>query len=311
MTSYPRNFGAMLHAFLDGWKPNQETIDFQHMDKRVDPETGRKTTIHGPWVPCKSLRDLIRLAQVWPIWDNYITVQRFTKWETRGRESFSDHDSYVLDRIYTDEDPVEGVQDCLANLPKYRRMQDDLEVSGRSCVWITSSGRGIHSYTYLTRPVNAKLGQELQDILGYVYNLNLDYWKPITRAGMMRLPYSKNSRTGTWVLYVGRNMTLSGIRNAMRSTLEGDGCHWDYPARIPPERILEMSPGESALKEYREKKREQALQKIKRNEERRVAEITALLNEGKTLEQAAAELGFVDARYVRRWTNVVDLEGHI
>ena len=77
MTSYPRNFGAMLHAFLDGWKPNQETIDFQHMDKRVDPETGRKTTIHGPWVPCKSLRDLIRLAQVWPIWDNYITVQRF------------------------------------------------------------------------------------------------------------------------------------------------------------------------------------------------------------------------------------------
>ena len=121
----------------------------------------------------------------------------------------------------------------------------------------------------------------------------------------MRLPYSKSSRTGAWVLYVGRNITLSNIRNAMQSILKGDGCHWDYPARIPPERILEMSPGESALKEYRDRKREQALQKIKRNEERRVAEITALLNEGKTLEQVAAELGFVDARYVRRWMNTL------
>ena len=184
-------------------------------------------------------------------------------------------------------------------------------MNGRSCVWIIGSGRGIHSYTYLTRPVNAKLGQELQDILGYVYNLNLDYWKPITRAGMMRLPYSKNSRTGTWVLYVGRNMTLSGIRNAMRSTLEGDGCHWDYPARVSPEQVLKMSPGESVLREYREKKHEQALRKIKRNEERRAAEVTALLNEGKTLEQAAAELGFADSRYIRRWMNVVDVEGHI
>jgi hypothetical protein len=309
-THYPRNFGAMLNAFLNGWKPNEEAIDFQHMGKKLDPETGRKITIHGQWTPVRSLKELIASAQSWPITDNYITGQRFAKWDTEPykdgtteRVIRSDHEAYRLDRVYTDTDPEDGRADCLDWLPRYKRMQDELEVDGKTPVWINCSGRGYHSYTYLDRIVSWRNGQILQDVLGYVFNLELDFWTPISRARMLRLPYSKNSRTGTWVLCVGRNMTLGGLRNAMKSSLEGDGCHWDNPIRVPPEHILKLHPGQKVLDEYREKKREKARAKIRRGMEKKAREAVLLLNGGKNWSEVVKLMGYHDERYLRYWVN--------
>lgn len=270
-TSYPRYFVEMLYAFLDGWRPYVEGVDYQHIGKKTNPVTGRSRKAPGPWIPCRSLTELIGITQRWPVTDNYITAQRFTEWETRAGENGrpgsvvkSVHNTPLLDRIYTDTDPIDGEEECLDYLPRFKRMQDELEVGGQSAVWINCSGRGYHSYTYLDRNVDVREGRLLQDILGYVYDLELDYWAPITRARMMRLPYSKNSRTGTWVLCVGRNMTLGGLRNAMKSDLSVDGCHWDSPVRVTPERILALDPGVRILSEYREHRRERAREKIRR-----------------------------------------------
>lgn len=306
-TVYPRNFGAMLSAFLSGWKPNEEMIDFQHMEKKLDPATGRKYTIHGQWVPCRSITELIAQTQRWSITDNYITGQRFGKWVTGldndGNEYVvsSDHNSYLLDRIYTDTDPEDGRADCLDWLPRYKRMQDELEVDGKTPVWINCTGRGYHTYTYLDRFVSWRQGQVLQDLLGYAFDLELDFWTPITRGRMMRLPYSKNSRTGTWVLCVGRNMTLGGLRNAMKSDLSGDGCHWDNPIRISPDRILGLHPGQKVIEEYRAKNREKAMSKIRRGMERKVREAVRLLNGGKSWAEVAELMGYHDERYLRQW----------
>jgi hypothetical protein len=256
-THYPKNFGAMLHAFMFNWKPGAETVDFQHMDRRVDPITGRQKTMHGEWQPCWSLTELIGKAQSWPITDNYISVQRFTAWSKMEGSVRSDHSAYVLDRIYTDTDPEAGEGDCLHLLPRYRRMQEALSVDGKTAVWLICSGRGFHTYTYLDRPITVAEGRELQNILGYVFDLELDYHVPITRARMMRLPYSKNSRTNTWVLSVGQNMSLRGLRNAMKSELL-DGCHWENPARVTPEKIWNLHPGTKILDEYQEQKRAKA-----------------------------------------------------
>ena len=271
-TQYPRNFGPMLHAFLAGWRPYLETIDFQHIDSSVNPETGRKVKRPGPWIPCRSLTELIATVHSWPITDNYVTAQRFASrvsgrspTEASSRPPSSDHSAFVLDRIYTDTDPGDGRADCLDLLPRFKRMQDELEVDGRSAVWINCSGRGYHSYTYLDRPVTVAEGRRLQDILGYVYGLELDYWAPITQARMMRLPYSKNSRTGSWVLCVGRNMSLGGLRNAMNSSLALDGCHWENPSRLSPSTILRLHPGDGELDEYRTRRREHARARVRRS----------------------------------------------
>lgn len=306
-TEYPRNFGAMLHAFLNGWKADVETIDFQHMDRKLDQASGKKLTIHGPWLPCRSLRELVGTAESWPIYDNYLTAQRYSRWTMRpgsggnGRPAESDHSRYRLDRIYTDTDPEDGRKDCLDWLPRYKRMQEELSVEGHSPVWINCSGRGYHTWTYLDRLVSWKEGQVLQDILGYVFNLELDFWTPITRARMMRLPYSKNSRTDTWVLCVGRNLTLGGLRNAMSSSLEVDGCHWDTPIRVAPENILRLDPGKRVMQEYREKKREKAHLKVERGMEVKAREAFSLLRLGNGWPEVAKQMGYADERYLRHW----------
>lgn len=260
-THYPKNFGGMLSAFLAGWKPHEETVDFQHFDLKRDPGTGRKLYSPGNWIPCRSLKELIGVAQSWPIYDNYVTAQRFTRWNTETTEDgrvklvSSDHDSYRLDRIYTDTDPKAGQTDCLDLLPRYKRMQDEIEIDGSSAVWINCSGRGLHSFTYLSRSVSVEEGRLLQAILDFRFELQADPHVPITQARMMRLPYSKNSRTGTWVVSVGRNMTLAGLRNAIRSELI-EGCHWENPARVSPAAILTLHPGKGELEEYRRRRQE-------------------------------------------------------
>lgn len=309
-TRYPKRFGAMLHAFLDGWTPNQGTYDYQHMQRKTDPETGKAFTMHGQWIPCRSITELISTALSWSITDSYLTAQRFDKFdvvpakEDGHKETVrSDHDSYRIDRIYSDSDPEDGEADCLDSLPHYKKMQDALEMDGHTPVWVNCSGRGFHTFTYLNRCVSWRRGQVLQDILGYTFGLDFDYWTPITRARMLRLPYSKNSRTNTWVLCVGRNMTLGGLRNAMRSNLEDDGCHWDNPVKIPPEVILKLHPGTEVLHEYRETKREKARAKIRRGIEKKAMEAHGLLEQGKSWPEVANLMGYNDERYLRYWVN--------
>jgi hypothetical protein len=183
-------------------------------------------------------------------------------------------------------------------------MQDELEVDGRSAIWVICSGRGFHTYTYLNRCVSWREGQLLQDILGYTFVLELDFWTPITRARMMRLPYSRNSRTNTWVLRVGRNMTLVGLRNAMKSELL-DGCHRENPIRVPPEHVLKLHPGKKQLEEYQEKKREKAMAKTRRGMEKKALEARALLDDGKSWPEVAKLTGYLDERYLRYWVEAL------
>ena len=306
-TQYPKNFGAMLNAFFSGWKPNEECLDYQHLGRKIDQETGKEVTVPGRWTPCRSITELIGISEAWPIYDSYTTAQRFTKWEVKAAKDGntipveSNHDTYRLDRVYSDSDPEEGRQDCLDDLPKYKRMQDALEVNGKTPVWVICSGRGYHTYTYLERFISAREGQQLQDILGYVFDLQFDIWTRIVRAHMMRLPYSKNSRTNTWVLSVSRNMTLGGLRNAMKSELL-DGCHWENPIRVPPEHILKLHPGTKVLEEFREKKREKARAKIRRGMEKKAREAKKLLDEGKSWPEIAKLMGYQNERHLRYWT---------
>jgi hypothetical protein len=296
-TELPNNLAPALRAFLDTWKRDEETIDFQHVSKKKD-EKGEPYEIRTPWLPQLSLNQLIGTLSSWPNMDNYITAQRYRRWETKTvvrkgietvvpSESIRDRESCIIDRVWWDSDPLPGKTDCLDDFPIYRKFQGEMKVDGHGPVLLFWSGRGWHTYFYADRELELDEARDLQDIVSFTFGIPRDPYVGITTGRMMRLPYSKNSRNNCWSLYVGVNMSQRGLGNATHApTIE---AHWDqdYLQRAPPEVITRLHPGRDALEDYRERLREQKRQLMKEMNQKRAKLIHSLVDSGATIEDVS------------------------
>lgn len=291
-TVLPKNFQAQLYYFTEGWVKGKEAYDF--FAKKS--ENGKD--IRVGWYPCRDLTTLIGYIERFWDFDLYITSQRYTQWVTRTwvqdgkarveEESVRDS-SCIIDQAYLDIDPKDGEVDASHEIEQYQRLRSELADSAGSPVRLYYSGRGWHVYLDFDKTVPLSVAREIQLSVACAFNIRLDPQVRMSYGRQLRIPYTRNSRTGNWALSVGPRMTLQGLRNATRSSLE-DGCHWERKHRASPEVFLRHHPGKEVLRDFEARLREESRRKMLLARERTVKEIWKLQDEGLTLEQVADKL---------------------
>lgn len=178
------------------------------------------------------------------IYDEHLSIYRFIR--TRPAKNsvtgiMPETSTAVINKLYFDIDPPDEVKntdkiyswqhDKFDQLQKFRKL-----IPSR----IYATGRGYLVIIDLFDHISIKEASELQTKINAKYNLGTDKHVPISVLRVFKLPYTKNSKTNTWVLPVLSENTYSEIFRMQRYEELTGKARWLNKDELTVNNILEF-----------------------------------------------------------------------
>lgn len=178
------------------------------------------------------------------IYDEHLSVYHF-RHDREGKHSVTgrmpDATSVVVNKVFFDIDPPEAAPGT-ANLfywqdDKLRQLQSfRQEIPSR----IYATGRGFLAIIDLDKEITIAEAESIQLAINKKYDLGYDTHVPITPLRVFKIPYTKNSKTNTWVLPVLPLNTWNEVWRMQRYDVITGQARWLEKTYVDPTRLIHI-----------------------------------------------------------------------